>query len=52
MPRVLLIEDDPSVREGVALGLRRRGHELRAVGSGEAGLAALGSSGPIWSCST
>ncbi|MFE6667865.1 response regulator [Streptomyces sp. NPDC057697] len=42
MPRVLLIEDDPSVRQGVELGLRRRGHELRAVGSGEAGLAALG----------
>ncbi|MFJ3089831.1 response regulator [Streptomyces sp. NPDC086838] len=42
MPRVLLIEDDPSVREGVELGLRRRGHELRGVGTGEAGLAALG----------
>lgn len=41
MPRVLLIEDDPSVREGVELGLRRRGHELRAVESGEAGLGAL-----------
>ncbi|WP_330241492.1 response regulator transcription factor [Streptomyces sp. NBC_00525] len=42
MPRVLLIEDDPSVREGVELGLRRRGHDLRAVATGEAGLAALG----------
>ncbi|MFF2011050.1 response regulator [Streptomyces sp. NPDC058195] len=41
MPRVLLIEDDPSVREGVGLGLRRRGHELCGVASGEAGLAAL-----------
>ena len=41
MPRVLLIEDDPSVREGVELGLRRRGHEVRAVETGEAGLAAL-----------
>lgn len=41
MPRVLLIEDDPSVREGVELGLRRRGHDMRAVGTGEAGLAAL-----------
>ncbi|MET4642352.1 response regulator [Streptomyces sp. NPDC001981] len=41
MPRVLLIEDDPSVREGVELGLRRRGHELRAVETGEAGLGAL-----------
>ncbi|MEU5432897.1 response regulator transcription factor [Streptomyces sp. NPDC020719] len=41
MPRVLLIEDDPSVREGVELGLRRRGHEVSAAESGEAGLAAL-----------
>ncbi|MER7763747.1 response regulator transcription factor [Streptomyces sp. NPDC097619] len=41
MPRVLLIEDDPAVREGVGLGLRRRGHEVRAAETGEAGLAAL-----------
>ncbi|MCB5169512.1 response regulator transcription factor [Streptomyces bambusae] len=41
MPRVLLIEDDPSVREGVGLGLRRRGHEVRAAETGEAGLQAL-----------
>ncbi|MEV7279649.1 response regulator transcription factor [Streptomyces sp. NPDC093111] len=41
MPRVLLIEDDPSVREGVELGLRRRGHEVRTAATGETGLAAL-----------
>ncbi|MFI5981906.1 response regulator [Streptomyces sp. NPDC098789] len=41
MPRVLLIEDDPSIREGVALGLRRRGHEVHAAETGEAGLAQL-----------
>ncbi|AZK97973.1 MULTISPECIES: response regulator transcription factor [Streptomyces] len=41
MPRVLLIEDDPSVREGVELGLRRRGHEVTATATGEEGLAAL-----------
>ncbi|MFJ4368403.1 response regulator [Streptomyces chartreusis] len=41
MSRVLLIEDDPSVREGVELGLRRRGHEVRAAATGEAGLAAM-----------
>ncbi|MFG3493962.1 response regulator [Streptomyces sp. NPDC047928] len=41
MPRVLLIEDDPSVREGVALGLRRRGHDVRTAPTGEEGLAAL-----------
>jgi DNA-binding response OmpR family regulator len=42
MPRVLLIEDDPSVREGIELGLRRRGHEVRAAPTGEAGLAVIG----------
>ncbi|MFF9910573.1 response regulator [Streptomyces sp. NPDC013457] len=41
MPRVLLIEDDPSVREGVELGLRRRGHDVRGAATGEAGLAQL-----------
>ncbi|MFJ8162768.1 response regulator [Streptomyces sp. NPDC096136] len=46
MPRVLLIEDDPSIREGVALGLRRRGHEVEAAGTGEEGLALTGSFHP------
>ncbi|MFE0701266.1 response regulator [Streptomyces sp. NPDC058872] len=46
MPRLLLIEDDPSVREGVELGLRRRGHEVRTAPTGEAGLAALGAFRP------
>ncbi|MFE9722654.1 response regulator [Streptomyces sp. NPDC005794] len=41
MPRVLLVEDDPSVREGVELGLLRRGHEVLATATGEAGLEAL-----------
>ncbi|MFI5619024.1 response regulator [Streptomyces sp. NPDC051567] len=41
MPRVLLIEDDPSIREGVRLGLRRRGHEVTTAGTGEEGLALL-----------
>ncbi|GGZ56171.1 response regulator transcription factor [Streptomyces subrutilus] len=46
MPRVLLIEDDPSVREGVGLGLRRRGHEVSAAETGEAGLALMRSFRP------
>ncbi|MEO3750739.1 response regulator transcription factor [Streptomyces sp. B6B3] len=46
MARVLLIEDDPAVRRGVALALRRRGHETEAVGSGEDGLAALADTAP------
>ncbi|MFI9825773.1 response regulator [Streptomyces sp. NPDC052013] len=41
MPRVLLIEDDPSVRQGVELGLRRRGHDVHSAATAEAGLAAL-----------
>ncbi|OKI61918.1 response regulator transcription factor [Streptomyces sp. MJM1172] len=41
MPRVLLIEDDPSIREGVGLGLRRRGHEVSAAETGEDGLALM-----------
>ncbi|MFF4085106.1 response regulator [Streptomyces sp. NPDC001777] len=46
MPRVLLVEDDPSVREGIELGLRRRGHEVLAVATGEAGLEAMASFRP------
>ncbi|GAA2103334.1 response regulator transcription factor [Streptomyces albiaxialis] len=46
MTRVLLIEDDPAVRRGVTLGLRRRGHETEAVGTGEDGLEALGAFAP------
>ncbi|MER6466091.1 response regulator transcription factor [Streptomyces sp. NPDC001288] len=41
MPRILLIEDDPSVREGIELGLSRRGHAVRSATTGEAGLAVL-----------
>ncbi|RKN40831.1 response regulator transcription factor [Streptomyces hoynatensis] len=46
MTRVLLIEDDPAVRRGVSMALRRRGHEVEAVGTGEDGLAALAASAP------
>lgn len=46
MPRVLLIEDDRAVREGVALALRRQGHEVAAVGTGEDGLERLRSFRP------
>ncbi|MBO0656230.1 MULTISPECIES: response regulator transcription factor [Streptomyces] len=41
MSRVLLIEDDRAVRDGVTLTLRRRGHEVEAAPTGGAGLAAL-----------
>ena len=38
MPRVLLIEEDRAVREGVALALRRQGHEVAIAVTGEEGL--------------
>ncbi|MEV7808590.1 response regulator transcription factor [Microbispora sp. NPDC088329] len=41
MTRVLLIEDDPAVRRGVTLGLRRNGHETEAVATGEDGMESL-----------
>ncbi|MFF5206173.1 response regulator [Streptosporangium sp. NPDC000396] len=41
MARVMLIEDDLSVRDGLALALRHQGHEVEAVSSGEEGLARL-----------
>ncbi|MEV5126387.1 response regulator [Streptomyces decoyicus] len=41
MPHVLLIEDDRSVRDGMELVLRRHGHEVEGVATGEAGLELL-----------
>ncbi|GAA2895349.1 response regulator transcription factor [Streptomyces violaceus] len=46
MPRVLLIEDDRAVREGVALALRRHGHDVAAAETGEEGLERLRSFRP------
>jgi DNA-binding response OmpR family regulator len=39
--RVLLIEDDKDVRDGLALALTWQGHAVQAVETGELGLAAL-----------
>jgi DNA-binding response OmpR family regulator len=41
MPRVLLIEDDQAVRDGLMLALTRQGHAVQAAETGEAGLALL-----------
>ncbi|SEG39793.1 DNA-binding response regulator, OmpR family, contains REC and winged-helix (wHTH) domain [Saccharopolyspora kobensis] len=41
VPRVLLIEDDPAVRQGLELALTRQGHRVDAVGTGELGLERL-----------
>src|SRR5687768_16079134 len=43
---VLLVEDDPSVREGLGLALRRQGHDVRAAGTGEEGVERQGESRP------
>lgn len=37
--RILLVEDDPSIREVVTMGLRAAGFEVEAAADGEAGLA-------------
>lgn len=41
MPRVLLIEDDQAVRDGLSLALTRQGHAVRAAETGEVGLTLL-----------
>ncbi|WP_333771376.1 response regulator transcription factor [Streptomyces sp. IBSBF 2435] len=46
MPRLLLIEDDRAVREGVSLALRRQGHDVAAVATGEDGMERLRSFRP------
>lgn len=46
MSRVLLIEDDRAVREGVALALRRQNHDVAATPTGEQGLELLRSFRP------
>lgn len=38
--RILLVEDDPSIREVVAMGLRAAGFEVAVAADGEAGLGA------------
>jgi two-component system response regulator PrrA len=42
--RVLVVEDDPAVREAVERGLRLMGFEARSVGDAEAALALIGRS--------
>src|SRR3954466_8311190 len=43
MSRVLLIEDDRAVRDGLRLALSRQGHSVTAAETGEEGLGLLGS---------
>jgi len=46
VPQILLIEDDPHVREGLELALRHLGHQVRAHADGESGIAAISGSEP------
>jgi two-component system response regulator MtrA len=46
MHRVLLIEDDQAIRDGLELALRRQGHDVAAAASGEEGLDLLRAAGP------
>lgn len=46
MPQILLIEDDPHVREGLEIALRHLGHDVLACSDGEAGIAAISASEP------
>jgi two-component system phosphate regulon response regulator PhoB len=42
MARILVVEDDASIRELIEFKLRRLGHEVHSEVDGEAGLAAAG----------
>jgi len=46
MHRVLLIEDDQSIRDGLELALRRQGHDVLTAGTGEEGLEMLRANTP------
>ncbi|MFG3022678.1 response regulator transcription factor [Streptomyces sp. NPDC048254] len=46
MSRVLIVEDDPDVRNAVELALRHQGHNVKAAGTGEEGLEQLHSFRP------
>ena len=47
MPRILVVEDDPAVRDVVSRSLVREGMEVKAVGDGEAALEHFHDSGPF-----
>jgi DNA-binding response OmpR family regulator len=46
VPQILLIEDDPHVREGLEIALRHLGHEVLVQADGEAGIAAIQAAEP------
>ena len=50
--RILLVEDDPSIREVTAIGLRAAGFDVSTAADGVAGLERSGATPPTSSCST
>jgi two-component system, OmpR family, alkaline phosphatase synthesis response regulator PhoP len=47
MPNILIVEDDPAVRDVVQIALEREGMSVEAVGDGEAALKRLRSAGSL-----
>jgi DNA-binding response OmpR family regulator len=47
MPRVLVADDDPDIRELVRFKLEQGGHNVTTVGDGEAAIAAVRADGPF-----
>ncbi len=52
MARVLIVEDDPGVREALRLYLQFEGYEARTASTGEEALQEVTPNGASWSCST
>ena len=50
--KVLLVEDDPSLREALGITLELGGYAHRAVDCGEAALIALEQEPLVWSSAT
>ena len=51
--RVLVVDDDPTLRRTLAIGLRAEGHDVLAAGDGRTAVqAAAGRTSPTWWCST
>jgi DNA-binding response OmpR family regulator len=46
MPSIMIVEDDPAVRDILKIALEREGMEVRAVENGEKALETFGSAGP------
>ena len=50
--RILLVEDDPSIREVTAIGLRNAGFTIETAADGREGLDRASPAASISSCST